>query len=272
MDQPRLEQIGRSNFELAVIDYSEDGSASGEFRREQIEALRQGGCRRRVLAYMSIGEAENYRFYWQRAWRARTPDWIAGKNPRWPGTYLVRYWAPAWQSLMYEYLDRIIAQGFDGVYFDRVDAYADGHARGRRQDMVNFVLALGRYARAQSPLGEDFGVLVQNAEEIGADESYVAQLTGIGREEVYVRATNRPTSRAERTTAEDALHRFRKSSLGHLVLTVDYATRADLIGEAYTRARARGFIPYVTDVALNRIRINLAYLPRCSPVPSPSSH
>jgi cysteinyl-tRNA synthetase len=267
LDGPRLDEIATSGFELAVIDYSRDGSAAGEFSTAEIEALRHAGCQRRVLAYLSIGEAEHYRFYWQPGWKAGSPDWIVAQDPDWEGNYWVRYWDPAWQQLIIsQYLERIIAQGFDGVYLDRVDAYEEGFARGHEPEMVDFVRAIATYARSKSPLGADFGVLVQNAEALGAKyPDYVALLTGIAREEVYVEATNQPTTASARARVQADLDRFLQHSRGPLVLTVDYADRPERVRECYERARAKGYVPYVTTVDLDRMRVNPGFDPVCQP-------
>ena len=93
----------------------------GEFTFAEIQRLRQSSvCKRRVLAYLSIGEAEDYRWYWQSGWEPGDPDWIVQSDPDWPGNYYVKFWDPAWQNILYAYLDRILAAGFDGVYLASV--------------------------------------------------------------------------------------------------------------------------------------------------------
>ncbi len=76
---------------------------------------------------MSIGEAEDYRYYWNENWIANPPDWLAGENPDWEGNYKVKYWYSEWQNIIYgnnsSYLKKIIDAGFDGVYLDIIDAY-----------------------------------------------------------------------------------------------------------------------------------------------------
>ena len=76
---------------------------------------------------MSIGEAEDYRYYWREDWVAEPPSWLADENPDWPGNYKVRYWDTDWQSIIYgtgdSYLGQILAAGFDGVYLDIIDAF-----------------------------------------------------------------------------------------------------------------------------------------------------
>jgi cysteinyl-tRNA synthetase len=253
LDNPDLKQLGASPFDLLVIDSSADGSAARAFTAQQIAALRRTAPQRRVVAYLSIGQAESYRGYWQHGWRPGSPDWLGAQDSAWPGNYWVQYWQPAWQALIYRYLDAIIAAGFDGVYLDRVDAYQESYAAGHEQDMVRFVADLARYARAHSSQGEGFGIIVQNAEELaGNHPDYIRLVTGIAREEVYVRATDVPTSQAARAQAESYLDLFRQS--GKLVLTVDYASRPELICSAYRLARAKGYVPYVTDVGLDRLR------------------
>ena len=89
--------------------------------------IKATGGTRLVIAYMSIGEAEDYRYYWQTAWQAESPAWLAAENPVWAGNYKVRYWDRDWQSIIYgnddSYLRKILAAGFDGVYLDIIDAF-----------------------------------------------------------------------------------------------------------------------------------------------------
>lgn len=254
LDNPDLAQLSASPADLLVIDYSADGSAARAFSPAQIQRLRQAHAGRRIVAYLSIGEAESYRGYWQQSWRPGTPSWLRAVNSDWSGNSWVNYWEPAWQQIISRYLDSIIDAGFDGVYLDRIDAYQESYASRHEDDMVRFVANLAQYARTRSPLGEDFGIIVQNAEELaGKHPDYVRLVTGIGREEVYMQATNQPTSEADRASAENYLDLFLRNSRGKLVLTVDYATKPDLICSAYRLARARGYVPYVTQVALDRL-------------------
>jgi cysteinyl-tRNA synthetase len=265
LDNPDLKQIGASNFELAVIDYSADGSAKKAFTTQQIQALRHASCNRRVVAYLSIGQAELYRWYWHQGWKEGNPNWLGAADPNWAQNYWVHYWDTGWQHIVYNYLDTIIKAGFDGVYLDRVDAYQEDYAVGHEDDMVRFVTHIAQYARSHSPLGQDFGIIVQNAEELAAHHpDYVQLTTGIGREEVYIQATNIPTSQAARAKTEQYLDLFRYNSRGKLVLTVDYANRADLVRVAYERARSKRYVPYVTNVDLNRLQIHRGYEPTCT--------
>ena len=118
--------LRKTNYDVFILDLFVSGVS---LTKEEVASLqiKPDGNRRLVLAYMSIGEAETYRFYWQSSWTNQPPDWLLDENPDWPGNFKVRYWHPDWQALIYgsasSYADRIITAGFDGVYLDLIDAY-----------------------------------------------------------------------------------------------------------------------------------------------------
>ena len=97
--------------------------------REKINTLKtkNNGGKRLVISYMSIGEAEDYRYYWKSGWDINPPVWLADENPYWLGNYKVRYWIKEWQDIIFgsesSYLKKIIDAGFDGVYLDIIDAF-----------------------------------------------------------------------------------------------------------------------------------------------------
>jgi cysteinyl-tRNA synthetase len=80
-----------------------------------------------VFCYLSIGEAEDYRYYWQPDWNNNKPDWLGAENPDWAGNYKVKYWHKSWQDIIYgnnhSYLQKILDAGFNGVYLDIIDAF-----------------------------------------------------------------------------------------------------------------------------------------------------
>ncbi len=121
--------VTATNYDMLIMDlFFQDDSASA-FTPEEINLLKQkaNGGKRLLISYLSAGEAEHYRYYWQQTWDAHKPDWLGGENPDWPGNYLVHYWQQGWQQLIYgnndSYLKKILAAGFDGVYLDLIDAY-----------------------------------------------------------------------------------------------------------------------------------------------------
>ena len=122
-----IDAIANTNYDILITDlFFNDGTA---FTTAEVERLKHkaNGGKRLVICYMSIGEAEDYRYYWQSEWKRHKPAWLARENPSWPGNYKVRYWDPAWQEIICgsgdSYLNRILAAGFDGVYLDIIDAF-----------------------------------------------------------------------------------------------------------------------------------------------------
>ena len=128
-----LAALAATNYDVLIVDLYYGGAplTADEVARLQKKG---NGARRLVLAYMSVGEAADYRPYWQEAWNESRPDWLANPNPEWPGSYKARYWRPEWQALLYgsekAYLDRIVAAGFDGAFLDVMDAWQYFKDRG----------------------------------------------------------------------------------------------------------------------------------------------
>lgn len=125
--QDFIQAVTATNYDILIMDlFFTAGSAFVSTEIDQLRMKANGG-RRLVIAYMSIGEAEDYRWYWQPDWKPGDPDWLCKENPDWEGNYKVEYWNPAWKQIIYgtgdSYLDKILAAGFDGVYLDLIDAY-----------------------------------------------------------------------------------------------------------------------------------------------------
>jgi cysteinyl-tRNA synthetase len=262
LQRARPERIGETAYDLVVVSLSAAGGS-----REVIEGLRQSpGGEKIVLCYMSIGQAEDYRFYWEREWYSNPPAWLDEADPDWAGDYWVRYWDPEWRAIIFgspeSYLDRILDLGFDGVYLDRVDAYVYYEEQGREtaaREMADFIIGLAEYARERHP---GFGVFPQNAEELGIRfPDYLDTVTGIGVEDLYYGYPRDHTPSPPEWTAEREAILDQWVAAGKLVLTIDYTRIPEQIDDAYSRARARGYVPFVTVRSLGQLIINEGYEP-----------
>jgi len=118
--------VTATNYDAVIIDLFLNDVAFTSAEVNQLRNKANGG-KRLVICYMSIGEAEDYRYYWQSGWNSSKPTWIAAENPDWPGNFKVQYWNDDWQGLIYKntdsYLSKITGAGFDGVYLDIIDAF-----------------------------------------------------------------------------------------------------------------------------------------------------
>jgi cysteinyl-tRNA synthetase, unknown class len=122
-----ISAVTATNYDLLIMDlFFNDGTSFTSDEVAQLKNKANGG-KRLVISYMSIGEAENYRYYWQSAWNSDKPSWMDDENPNWPGNYKVWYWEKEWQGIIYgsdsSYLKKILNAGFDGVYLDIIDAF-----------------------------------------------------------------------------------------------------------------------------------------------------
>ena len=253
--------LAASGFDLAVTDYAMDDGAPWPVEAVQIMRSRK----MLVLAYLSIGEAESYRPYWNPSWDADSdglpdpsaPEWLLGQNPDWEGNYRVRYWDPDWQSIVFDYLSEIVAAGFDGAYLDIVDAYELWEEReraGAAAEMAVFVERLARQARARDP---GFLIFPQNAPGIlgaldpEAANSYLAAVDGIGAEDSFYFGEKTEDNPYEPQTETIAyLDRFVEA--GKIVLAVEYLTEPEKVSRFYEESRARKYIPYAGVRALDR--------------------
>lgn len=124
--QDFIDAVKITNYDVIIMDlfFNED-----EFTSDEIQQLKtkQNGGKRLVICYMSIGEAEDYRYYWKSDWNKNEPDWLGKENPNWKGNYKVKYWETDWQNIIFgndnSYLKKIIDKNFDGVYLDIIDAF-----------------------------------------------------------------------------------------------------------------------------------------------------
>jgi cysteinyl-tRNA synthetase len=253
--------VADSPYDLMVIDYARDGSAERAFSRSEVMAMKRkpDGGSRIVLAYLSIGEAEDYRFYWNRTWQASPPSWLGEENPDWPGNYAVHYWDPEWQSLIAggpgAYLDSIMAAGFDGVYLDRIDAFDvsdPAFSRVRRmQLMVDFVSSIAAYARTVRP---GFIIVGQNAEELLSYPGYASAIDGVGKEDLFFGLDGDGTlnSKGELRASLTPLQKFLAS--GKPVFLIEYVDTADARALAHKNAEALGVPLFIGSRELDDVR------------------
>ncbi len=272
-------------FTWLVLEPSRAGDAASEFTPAEIASLRTGGpCGgKSVLAYLSIGEAENYRDYWNPAWTngdggppvaGVAPAWLGPSNPDFPSNYKVRYWDADWQALVLGTtfgpdktpLDRIIDAGYNGVYLDIIDAFEfwsepeGGNELTRaeaRTRMIAWVAEIAEYARVTRGAA-GFLVFPQNGEEIiyeddetldDLSDQYFADISGIGVEDLFFDELT-PRAEADVDRRVQTLLEYRRR--GKTVLVTDYvladppsaASDGPRAADFYAAARAQGLVPY----------------------------
>jgi cysteinyl-tRNA synthetase len=227
--QGDLSSTKRSNADVAVVDPDHAGSA------DKLKTKANGG-KRAVLAYISIGEAEEGRSYM----KGSKQQWNTGKTQGWSGNYAVKYWDEDWKRIVKQRVREAMAKGYDGVYLDRVDTYERVKAPGgSRQEMVKLVKEVA--AEARSKRG-NAAVMVQNAEELLNDKGYVSAIDGVAKEDLYhgIGHDGRRNSRGDVESSKKLLKNAK--SQGKAVYVVEYLG-GDTAGKVAGEARRDGFVP-----------------------------
>ncbi len=246
-------KIAQLSVDLCVIDYSADGEDATAFKPADTQRMktRPDGGRKRLISYMSIGEAEDYRYYWQKSWEtvATRPAWLDDLNPDWEGNYKVRYWDPAWQAVIMgspqSYLDKIIAAGFDGVHLDIVDAFEywrdDKPERPTAAaDMIAFVTSIARYARAKRP---DFWIVPQNGEALLEDAAYRRIISAQAKEDIFYGqdGDGKPNNKGAVDDCLGYLAYAREAGLP--ILAIEYLKDGKKVGDAQAKLASVGCTP-----------------------------
>ena len=275
--------IANSPYDVIVIDYSKDGSTSGAFTPDELVQMKKkpDGSRRIVLSYISIGEAENYRYYWlERGWnrRANRAGVVDDQNSEWKGNYSARYWMSEWQDLILNdsdsYMNRILQAGFDGIYLDKIDvcdAYKDKTLEGAPDGaiasdlMIQFVRKISTVMKQRNP---NFLIIAQNAEFLLADEDYRAALDGIGKEDILYGEQQVSNSSVYKdgvanndtdiTTTTDLVNKLKAG--GGAVMGVEYLCNSktgdcdsDAIISTAAKYQALGYLLYIGPRDLARL-------------------
>jgi cysteinyl-tRNA synthetase len=259
----KLKESGR---DWIILDATFAGDTPWE--RTDLDTIRRGKAGRKVVAYLSIGEAEDYRSYWQSDWvrngkrTAAAPVWLGIENPEWKGNYQVKYWNADWQKLMLAAIDDAMARGFDGVYLDIVDGFqtyeqgADGYLDDRmnsetkqtyRRDMVDWVKAISARARANDPAAL---VIPQNGSQLVAHKDFLEVISAQGIEDLFTNGKKlQPASHTEEI-------------LGHLktlalakkpVLLIEYPKTPERQALSKELAKKSGLVWLVTDRQLKTL-------------------
>lgn len=270
-------QIAASPFDMIVIDHAPHPKKDVEipFTSADIEPLKvkPDGTRRIVLAYLSMGEAERYRYYWRPEWNAAEtrPAWLGEENPNWPGDYHVKFSDPDWQKLIFgapdSYLDRIVAAGFDGVFLDRVDAYQDAGQTtpDAEEAMTRFVARLADHARRLNP---NFLIVMQNAEELVGSKSLMARLDAMVKEDLmYGHGNTEDLNPAP--MRRDTLTNLRRAKRNGLkVFVLEYVTTPEKIAAVRVLARREGFTLHLTERMLGTLSVDGPVTPAAANPPS----
>ncbi len=261
-------KLAKSGRDWLVLDANFNDDSP--WLQSDLDAIRDGLPNRQIIAYISIGEAEEYCWYWQRAWgskgqlTAAAPAWLGGENRKWKGNYRVQYWDPTWQALILQSVDRAMATGFDGVYLDIVDGFENFEKVGSRyvddkvndvtqqsfrRDMVDWVKRISTQVRRAKP---NAFVVPQNASQLLAHADYLELVSAVGIEDLYTN-DNIPQPKSHTKFITENLQPILAKGLP--VLVIEYPTKPAFQKLAVKGALKDGFTLLLTDRELKTLGI-----------------
>lgn len=256
LQKPNIDRLANSASDLVVADASFDANTGADYTKPDLERMRQrpDGRQRLVIAYLSIGEAEEYRPYWKPEWKTQPPPWLFEENCRWPKNYVVGFWMDAWKDLMFRgpqsSLKRILDAGFDGVYLDRIDAYWDLREKypNGRAEMLKFMKELATAARKVNP---QFLIIAQNAEDLLEEPAYRAAIDAVAKEDLLY-GVEKTGVRNDKQMVDESLAQLRLlAKEDKPVFVVEYLQNRDDITKARRELAKLGMHPTFPPRALD---------------------
>lgn len=292
-ERESIDRLDATEYDMLVV---EPGFNFSEFPYETEYMVTQlkikpNGDERILLAYIDIGQAEDYRDYWLANqtlstdnWQAPTevsagnPDFIVSTDPDgWEGNFPVAYWDPGWRELWVGdggIIERLADYGFDGIYLDWVEAYDDDDIIARAaDDGVDPDIAMMEFIQEMKTKGQaiksDFLVVAQNAPYLldSDPEEYASIIDALATEDTWFFGegdvpwgdanagdlTGGDRHADDYSTANRIIQNKKYLDLDIPVFTVDYCISEDNADQVYRDSRDNGFIPLVTRVSLSEI-------------------
>jgi cysteinyl-tRNA synthetase len=225
--------------ELMVLD-------PDAYSSKEVKAIRAAGIK--VLAYLSVGEAEKYRRYFS---QLQGTDLIIEENPDWSENFRVKFWKPLWKRILSDYSKEILNKGFDGLFVDIVDAwenFPESEINKRKEQMESLLIDL-----AKKMLSHDQGhwLMIQNSHELLENPCLEKLTTGINQESLFAswaEAEIDPEWQRNKILALEDLRRR-----GKLITLIEYTRNPIDMVRIRMRAAMHGFTPYFSVKELDRI-------------------
>ena len=255
-----VRQIEASGRDWVILD--SDFESGVPWERADLDSIRGSHPDRKVLAYLSVGEAEDYRPYWCKEWvkngrlTAAAPGWLGKENAEWHGNFGVNYWDAAWQKLILAEVDDAMRRGFDGVYLDIVDGFEGFEQEGSdfvdnrhnpktkqsfRRDMVDWVRTIAARARAKHP---DALVVPQNGSQLLENADFLSDISAIGIEDLFTNGNKLQP----RSHSDDILNSLKKVAAAQKpILLIEYPGSAERQETSKRLARLNRMIWLITD-------------------------
>jgi cysteinyl-tRNA synthetase len=106
-----LDVLIKTKTDMVIIDLAIDDK---NITKEQVQKIKDSD--KVVIAYLSLGEAENYREYWNDEWKTKKPTWLGNESSLWKGNFQVKeLMSKEWTDISKSILRKTKDLGFDGI-------------------------------------------------------------------------------------------------------------------------------------------------------------
>lgn len=230
-----------SRYDLVIMDPDQS-------RNREADSL----AVRKILpvAYLNIGEAEEYRWYYSEI----KHEWLLGKNPNWEGHFYIDVNNPDWQKLVLDkILPRIYRSEYAGVFLDMIDIASPELYPASRDGVVKLISRI----REAYP---DKIILLNNGLFLAGSVNEI--IDGICVESVFATyefGTKKYLLRPESESVPRARQlQELQSRLKTRFFVIDYAEPGDTVTQLLVRAKSLeyGLTPFVSTIELNSLHPN----------------
>lgn len=206
------------------------------------------------IGYVSLGEAEDYRFYWK---DIKGSDFIIEENENWEGNYYIDPRSDEWKDMFINRLiPKVLNRGYDGLFLDTLDTaeYLEWKYPGRFAGSVNAMVGLVRAIRERYP---DIIIVSNNGYPILYDIAPYIDVALV--EDLYTTYDFDKKTYGLQDPAETEDNRRLLSDISRRfdipILTLDYVQPGDSERKHMIEQRSRrdGFYPYIADIDLKNL-------------------
>ncbi|HYR84029.1 MAG TPA: endo alpha-1,4 polygalactosaminidase [Terriglobia bacterium] len=216
-----------------------------------IASLQKG---RTLLGYISVGEAEKARGYFD---RLQKQGLLVAENVNWPGSFYVDVRSPQWPEEIKTLVRHVVNQGFNGVFLDTVDdaEYLENRdpdsCRGMKDAMAQLILDVRReFPDISIAVNRGYSILPQ----IDTSIDYVlGESVRAGYD--FAAKTYRRIPEEQYLEQVETLKAAKRRNPKLTILTLDYWSPDDAkgISRIYQEQRDNGFSPYVATLKLDEL-------------------
>jgi cysteinyl-tRNA synthetase len=292
-----VDSLAESHYDMLVLEPTRTdwSSKARDFNtKEMVPRLKNtcasdGDHRKLIIAYIDIGEAEDWRWYWSwsEEWKEDDPkpedwpDYIITHDPDgWGGNYPVAYWDKTWKDIVIygenqssspygdynSIIDEVIKDGFDGIYLDWVEAFENEEViqaavdagLDPAEEMIRFIGEMREYAEERNP---EFIIIQQNAASLAEGHSELfSVIDAIAQEAIWYDGD--ATDNWNDPHGHDAVND--DDLVEYYLYYLDLYQKADIpvfaceyalifADDAYEKAYEMDYVPYVTRRSLGRL-------------------